>query len=250
MICYMCGRVLSDDAVVCKGCGAQQRHAEKVKRDSIVSVMKSFVSESSSMKVWQLCLSLFLAISLLIGVYAVSPSLSRIVKDMISDRPEVILPAVDQEASEIDKVSGEILILTSKIADCVVESEKAYDDESWEKTFIVNGSIKVKTLRYTANEDWINTHVYALYPDVQNVSAITPAPSYSDCTAIRIRIGETSYAQGCTVEVVLAKTDKYDHIFIVEMPNELFEEYEVWIDEWIDSLDIIDADIYYSTQNI
>lgn len=252
MICYMCGRKISDDAVVCRGCGAQQHHAQRVRRDRLSDTMKGDVTIlQKQMKTWQLCVSVFLAVAVLMCAYAVYPTVAAAIKNaIVNSRDKDISPAVAATATEIDKVSGEILVLDSKISDCTIQDEKAYSDGSWEKKFLVNGCITVKTMRYTANEDWINTHIFALYPDVQNVSAITPAPSYSDCSAVRIRFSDTKYAENCTVEVVLIKSEEYDHILIVEMPNDLFDEYLVWIDEWIDSIVLVDADGYNGSQTL
>jgi len=253
MICFMCGREVNDDSYICKGCGAQLKHADPVQKPKFSEQIKSEIKFGKSyMKTWQLCLTLFIMIGLVVGFYAAYPMLSSFVSDIISAKPENLSPAVDTTVTEIDKVSGEILVLNSKIANCVVQSETAYSDNTWEKSFLVNGSIVVKTLRYNKelNEDWINTYIFALYPDIQSVAAVTPAPSFSDCSAERIRISETSYASGCTVEVVRVETEKFNHIFIVEMPNELFDEYLAWINEWIDSLSVVDADVYFNSENL
>ncbi len=251
MICYMCGRQLDDNAVVCKGCGAQQKHAV-VRRARLSEAMnRELTIGKSQLKGWHVCLCVFMSVAVLVTFLAVYPSVSGFVKDFISSQKEPELsPAVDASVSEIDSVSGEILVLSSKISDCVVVAEHAYDDNSWEKEFLVNGSIGIKTMRYNTSEDWINTHIFALYDDVKNVSAVSPAPSMSDCSSVRIRFTDTKYAENCTVEAVLVKSASFDHIFIVEMPNELFEEYEAWINEWIASLQLVDAQVYADGQTV
>jgi len=247
MICYKCGRTINDDAVICVGCGAQQYQPERIKIEPVSQLMKKLVSpEKSKVTIGGVVGRLSLLIVVLLVVGASFPYVRAFVGDFIASHNEVTSPVVESTASEIDEVSGEILKLNARISDCAVVSETAYDDGSWEKVFLVNKEITVKTLRCVSNEDWINTHIFALYPDVENVSAVSPVPSYSDCAAIRIRFDNTQYAEGCTVEAVLIKSANYDHIFIVEMPNDYFDDYLVWINEWINSLVLVDAE----TENV
>lgn len=199
--------------------------------------------------VGQLCISLLCAVVLLAVSAGIIPSVMSAVANAVKNEQHTGI--VDEEHTDasdelLDAVSGEILVLDSQIADCVVASEKARADGTWEKEFLVNGIIKVKTLRNKPSEDWINSHIFPLYPDVAQVVPVDNVPSFTDCVSTRIRISETSYAANCIVEAVVVKSSAYDHLFIVEMPTELFEnkEYQFWLDEWIESLKIVDAASY------
>lgn len=248
MVCTKCGRTISEDAVVCKGCGAQQYHLNPPKREKIENLMPLAVKVGSrDITIRQICLSLLCVVALLIVSAAVIPKAASAVSNAMKNEHHTGIIKDDQPSDELlDAVTGEIIVLDSQIADCVVASEKAYADGTWEKEFLVNGSIKVKTLRKESSEDWINSHIFPLYPDVAQVVPIDNVPSFTDCVSTRIRISETTYAENCIVEAVVVKTAAFDHLFIVEMPTELFEnkEYQVWLDEWVESLKIVDAESY------
>lgn len=248
MVCMKCGRTLRDDAVVCKGCGAQQYHINPPKREKIKNLMPMAVKVGGKeITVRQLCISLLCAVVLLAVSTAVIPGIMSAVANAVKNEHHTgIIKEDDNSDDLLDKVSGEIIVLDSQIADCVVASEKAHADGTWEKEFLVNGAIKVKTLRNKSSEDWINSHIFPLYPDVAQVVPVDNVPSFTDCVSTRIRISETTYAPNCVVEAVIVKTSAFDHLFIVEMPTELFEnkEYQVWLDEWVESLKIVDAASY------
>lgn len=248
MVCMKCGRTLRDDALVCKGCGAQQYHIAPPEREKIKNLMPMAVNVGGrEVRVSQLCKSLVCAVVLLLAAAVALPGIMSAVANAVNNEQQTgIIQSSDPADDLIDEVSGEILVLDSQIADCVVASEKAYADDTWEKEFLVNGAIKVKTLRNKSSEDWINSCIFPRYPDVTQVVPVDGVPSFTDCVSTRIRISETSHAPGCIVEAVIVKTAAFDHLFIVEMPKELFDnvEYQVWLDEWVDSLKIVDAASY------
>lgn len=245
MVCTKCGRTISEDAVVCKGCGAQQYHLNPPKREKIENILPLEVKIGGKvLSLRQLCVFLLCAVVLLTLSAAVGPKMASALSGAVKNEHHTGIIKDDTPSDDLlDKVSGEILVLQSQIADCVVVSEKAHVDGTWEKEYLVNGAIKVKTVRKNSSEDWINSHIFPLYPDVTQVVPIDNVPSFTDCTSTRIRISETSYAENCIVEAVVIKTSAFDHLFIVEMPADLFEnkEYQVWLDEWVDSLKIVDA---------
>ncbi len=236
MVCSKCGRRLRNDALYCKGCGTQQIHVH-VKADSASDICGMPVnSNAKAMKTGKALLLSLLFVALSLGVYFLYPIVSE--KFTPEDSGYQGIFAEDQSAKKIDRVEGDILTLTANISDCVVTGEEAYDNGSWQKDFLVNGSIVVKTLRRPTNDAWINTHIFEIYPDVATVSQVGEASS-SD-VAVRIRF-TSEKAPGCTIDAVCIPSGAYDHLFIVEMPDEYTEEYEAWLNEWVDSLEIVDV---------
>lgn len=240
MICYRCGREMPDKSTCCKGCGTQLRRQKKVRSAPLRDTLSApVIMGSKTWKTWQLLLSLAVVCSLLVaGLYLVPPLLSGI--DF--DRPEqVIDPETDHQEEEIlDAVTGTIIQCSVPPADMAVTEEQALADGKWRKDCAVDQQTVLRFARMPASENWMNTHLFQFYPDVTDVDQYSDSPDVSGYPSDRIQFSSQE-APGCVIQAVCVSDSSFDHLFIVEMPLIVYEENDIFVDEWITHLQLVDA---------
>lgn len=251
MYCKECGRKLPDGALMCKGCGTQQRRVTRPKPEGLKDTMSRNVKiGKKEVSVWRMCLSTCCAVLLLVFGYLFVPTLWRTVSGQISelkdtmdntavveqdDEPEIERIPVDGE------VSGETLSLAFKISDEETISDTLYDDNSRELELMVRDMVRMRFIRMEPQDDWVSTHLRMLYPDVSELESFPDTVSISGYTGSRYQISSTTQAEGCVVEFMYVKTPSFDHFFIIEIPTDSFESFESSIDDWMAHLMITDA---------
>ncbi len=244
MYCVVCGRRLSKDAERCHCCGTPVDAHPKVERAGLMSVLSEYTSVGQRrMRVWTLCFLLTGAITLL----AISSVFIPKVFAKIENKAEELVPEKQVHAApvtEIPRVSGTIIVIPDdQLPEKIVTSEKAFSDESWERDLLLEDTVKLRLLRYKTDGDkWVNTHIFALYPDVIEAENFPECDTVSGWPANRIQISSTAAAPGCVVEAVRTTDGVYDHIYVLEIPTERFEEYEADTALWAETAILVDAD--------
>ena len=240
MICYRCGREMPDKSTCCKGCGAQLRRQKKVRSAPLRDTLSAMVTVGSrTCRTWQLLLSLFLVCSLLVaGLYLAPPLLGSI--DFDQQDQEVFDPAEEQDDGILDAVTGTIIQCSVPPADMTVTEEQALADGKWRKDCSIDQQTVLRFARMPASENWMNSHLFQFYPDVTDVDQYAESPDISGYRSDRIQFSSQE-APGCVIQAVCTSANGFDHLFIVEMPLIVYEENDIFIDEWVNHLLLVDA---------
>jgi|GEM_PF-6072220 len=241
MICYKCGREQPDNAEFCKGCGTQLVRRPRVKSAGIADTLAGEVKiKDKTYKVWQVLVSLAAVCALLIiGVVLVKPVLNL----FDNDAPVIVQPEKDthkSDAKPIDAVSGVVIHCSVAMPELQSDSETAYDDGTWERTCVTTNNITMRFIRRSAEENWLNTHIFHYYPDVTNVEQFSESITVSGYSSPRIQFSSNA-APDCVIQAVCVSDGSFDHLFIVELPLVMFEEYTIYADEWFRRLELIDS---------
>ncbi len=240
MICYRCGREMPDKSTCCKGCGTQLRRPKKVRRAPLKETLTAPVAIGEKVfSTWSLLLSLVVVCSLLVaGLYLVPPLLGSI---DFSEPEQVFDPGAEHEEEEVlDSVTGTIIQCSVPPADMIITEESALADGKWRKDCSASQQTVLRFARLPASENWMNTHLFQFYPDVTDVQQYSEANDISGYSADRIQFSSQE-APGCVIQAVCVSDSSFDHLFIVEMPLIVFEESDIFIDEWINHLMLVDA---------
>lgn len=242
MYCNVCGRKLPAGAEICKSCGTPVKR-KKVVREGIRSTLGGYARIGErQIKVWALCVLLAGAVTLLAVSSAYIPKLYN----RITEKADELIPEnqVTVHVTEIPKVSGTIIIIPDEqLPSKIITSERAFSDDSWERDLLVDNKIKIRLLRRpTVGDEWVNKHIFALYPDVLEAESFPECDTVSGYSANRIQISSTESAPGCVVEAVRTTDGTYDHIYVLEIPTDLFEEYEEQTNIWAETAILVDAD--------
>lgn len=239
MICYRCGRELPDKSPYCKGCGTQLRRHKKVKSDSVFNVLNYTINVGErSIRSWQVLVILALVCSLLVaGLYFVPPVLN-----VLESRPS---EKVDEDENAfapgqvIDFVTGTVIQCTVPMDTLEVKEEYAYANGSWQKECVVDERVNLRFVRRPASDNWVNTHIFQLYPDVHEVDQFAEEIDVSGYTSARIQFGSEN-APDCVIEALCVSDGSFDYLFIVEMPYDMFEENSIFVDDWFNNLMLLD----------
>lgn len=243
MVCIKCGRELPDKSEYCKGCGTQLVRRPKVRSAAPAQVLDSDVPVGrSTFKAWQLLAALGAVCTLLIvGLVVIAPLVENI--DLDFDRPVVEAPAIEPEkgVEPVDSVSGVIIKCDVTMPELASSSEKAYSDGSWQLDCLTaNTGINMRFIRMPAEENWLNTHIYHLYPDVTNVEQFSEEITVSGYTSSRIQF-TSDIAPENVIQAVCVTDGSFDYLFITEIPAVMFDEYSIYADEWFHRLILVDS---------
>ncbi|MBE6759161.1 MAG: hypothetical protein E7554_03620 [Ruminococcaceae bacterium] len=240
MICYRCGREMPDKSPCCKGCGTQLRRPGKVRSAPLSQTLNTPVTIGKrTRKTWQVLLMLVIACALLIVALNVFSCLSCSFGS--SDPEPEYTPGISHEEEEVlDAVTGTIISCTAPPADMTVTEEKALADGKWRMDCSTDHQTVLRFARMPASENWMNSHLYQFYPDVTDVDQYDTSPDVSGYSSVRIQFSSQE-APGCIIQAVCVSDNSFDHLFIVEMPLIVYEENDIFVDEWISHLKLIDA---------
>ena len=240
MICYRCGREVPDKSKSCRGCGTQLRRPKKVRTAPLGDVLAENVSLGRrTCAAWQLLACLAAVCVLLVGgLYLVPPLLDKVELPHI----EFEDPHHEEDLSKqlIDRVTGTVIQCSVPIPDLTVEEECAYYDGTWQKDCVMPDQTRMRFARFAASDNWINTHIFSLYPDVTAVDQFTEEIIISGYNADRIQFG-SDQAPGCDIQALCVSDGSFDYMFILETPVLIMEENEIFIDEWFGHLILADA---------
>lgn len=249
MICQRCGRELADDATMCAGCGLSQVTAERPKslppREYLNNLINWGKGQAKASKVmtWLIVLAVVLssfAVSTQFVDYAfmlerAGALVSSVVGSIdfgnfFSDVQDQIDESVD------DEVSGPFLVLQDQFVDRVLieEYQKKNGDRYREER--IDDKITVKFYRFTRNDDWLNTHIFSLYPNITKVDSYENSPIVSGFTSHRLSIPADD--EDTIINAIIIDDMVNDYIFIVETDRTTYVEYEYIIEDWIDTLSL------------
>jgi len=240
MICYRCGREMPDKTPYCKGCGIQLRRRKKTKKAPVGKVLSGNVTIGErTCKAWHfLAGTAAVCVLLVAGLYLVPPLLEMI--DLPEAGLEELLPDEGESEQLIDTVTGSIIQCSVPLPGLEVVEEKAYYNGSWQKDCIVNEQTAMRFLRRPAAENWLNTHIFDLYPDVTSVEQFTETIEVSGYPSSRIQFSSNE-APGCVIQTLCVSDGSFDYLYVVEMPLALFDENSIFVDEWFSHLILADA---------
>ncbi len=244
MICANCGRNVSDQTDYCKGCGCRLNRKSRVKPSKITDVLTGYAKLGKKRcTVWQLCVVLLVCLCALTALVAAWPAISAAISSRTAGFLSSGVSATDMEVKEIDRVSGAVISPSDSFDLSEVVEEHAYSDGSWEKKMLIDRSINLLLIRKpTVGDEWVNRHVYSLFPDIERAERFPDSPDVSGWAAQRLFITQSDFAADSTIELLYTNDSKYDHMFIVEIPNDKYEDYKITIDRWMSGLRLIDAE--------
>ncbi|MBQ9994658.1 MAG: hypothetical protein IJP17_08110, partial [Clostridia bacterium] len=138
-------------------------------------------------------------------------------------------------------VSGVIVEIDGVFSSQTPIEEHAYDDGTWQYVELVDERITIRYNRFLPSDSWVAEHIFKLYPDVLEVEEFSDKAVVSGYSSPRIQISSTASAEGCVVEVMLIKTAEYDYVTAIEVPTDIFYDYEFQIDEWYRAQRLVDV---------
>lgn len=240
MICYRCGRETPDKSTSCKGCGTQLRRPKKARMASVGDVLSENVSLGRrSCKAWHLLVSLAAVCAVLVGgLYVLPPLLDNVQLPHIE--LEDLHHEEDLSKQLIDSVTGTVIQCSVPIPDLTVEAENAYYDGSWQKDCVMPDQTRMRFVRLATSDNWINTHIFSLYPDVTAVDQFTEEIVISGYSASRIQFS-SDQAPGCDIQALCVSDGSFDYMFIMETPILVLEDNSIFIEEWFGHLILADA---------
>ena len=243
MYCTKCGRMLSGEYEVCRSCGTPTEKYEEVAPSSFWKTLGGYAKLGKRQcRVWLLCLCLAAAVTLLAVASAYIPGVAKKITstaDELIPEKEVVVNA----RTPIGQVTGTIVTIPeSRLGSFTVTSENAYSDDSWERDLLVDGTVKIRLLRFkTVGDEWVNYHIFSLYPDVIEAENFPECDPVSGWAANRIMIAASEATGGCVVEAVRTTDDVYDYLYILEIPEESFADYEETTNQWSEAVMLVDS---------
>ena len=234
---------MSGEYDVCRACGTPVDKNAKIAPSSFWKTLGGYAKLGNRQcHVWLLCLCLAAAIALLTIVSSYIPGLVN----KITSTADELIPEqeVVVQRTPIGRVTGTIITIPeSRLGSFTVTSENAYSDESWERDLLVDGTVKIKLLRFkTVGDEWVNYHIFSLYPDVIEAENFPECDPVSGWAANRIMIAASEATGGCVVEAVRTTDEVYDYLYVIEIPEESFEEYEETTNQWSEAVMLIDPE--------
>lgn len=251
---------MPEEATICAGCGMPQVAAQRPKAEPMKAYMSSEIAwgkkniKASKIASWLIVLAVVLAgvgVSTEYIDYAfMAERTASIVSSIFgSINFEGFFEGVQEQIDESyeKEVSGTVLVLRDEFVDRVLVEEYQKKNGDWFREELIDEKITVKFYRFTRNEDWLNTHIFALYPNITKVDSYENSPVISGYSSRRILIPSEDENQW--INAVIVDDSVNDYIFIIETTKEVFTEYEYIIEDWINTLQLADSSAEVSSSD-
>lgn len=252
MICLKCGRELRDDSTVCKGCGTCVTRPKKAKIAKLSKIMQSSAI-IGGIKVWQLCIVLFCAVALLSTASLTLPGIiGNISSPSDVTGSDVQTPggqAPTQQLATVTKLGWTLRVNPGEGA--VKVEDVAYEDGSCHEEYMIDDAVRVRILRSAMDPNGVNGHVFSLFPNlIEQPEFFDETFSLGEYPVIRAQVPAVINPDNSVIDILFVQAQGFDHLLIIETPNDRFVSYENRIEEIINTLTLVEITTVSSPTDI